>query len=189
MHLRGTFRILASLALLAMVLPVVAGCAGVGYWDRSTLSQTRYATVENFGDEEITAEQVDGLLEEVAAILDVTLDRSTPKVRIMVRPSSQIAALYRQTVTIAGHGAEARALYFTSASLVVIPYYNRTILGHELAHYLTDHYLKSTPRRHWERIARMVEDALPVSAPVARRPSPADAAARATIAPLLVPAN
>ena len=109
---------------------------------------------------------MDGLLEEVAEILDVRLDPATPKVRIMVRPSGQIEAMARGTVGVAGHGA--RALYFAGANLVVIPYYSRTILGHELAHYLTDHYLKSTPRRHWERIALRVEDALPC-----RRPWPA----------------
>jgi hypothetical protein len=58
-----------------------------------------------------------------------------------------------------------------------------------LAHYLTEHYLTSTPRRQWERIAGIVEDALPATAPVARRPSPADVAARRSITPLLVPAN
>jgi hypothetical protein len=74
-------------------------------------------------------------------------------------------------VTVLGHGTDARALYFAGANLVVIPYYSRTILGHELAHYLTDQYLKATPRRNWERIAQMVEDALPLTAPVAR-PAP-----------------
>ena len=53
--------------------------------EHSTLTHTRYATIENFGDEEITAEQVDGLLEEVAEILEVTLRPATPKVRITVR--------------------------------------------------------------------------------------------------------
>ena len=186
MALWGTLRILAA---LGVVLPAVAGCAGIGYREQSTLSHTRYATIENFGDEEITAQQVDGLLEEVAEILDVTLDPAKPKVRIMVRPSGQIQALSGGPVGIAGHGTEARALYFAGANLVVIPYYSRTILGHELAHYLTDHYLKSTPRRHWERIAREVEGALPLSAPVARQPSaPPDMAVRATAASV-IPAN
>jgi hypothetical protein len=162
----------------------------VGYREQSTLTHARYATVENFGDEEINAEQVDGLLEEVAEILDVKLDPTKPKVRIMVRSSGEIQALLRGHVAIAGHWSEARALYFAGANLVVIPYYSRTIVAHELAHYLTDHYLKSTPRRLWERIAREVEDALPHSAPPSRRPSvPHDMAARMSVAPALGGAN
>ena len=157
MGLSGALRILAPLGLF----PVVMGCADLSYEDRSTLSHSRYATVQTFGDERIAAEQIDDLLEEVAGILNVTLDPGTPKVRIMVMPAGRIADLYRQVVTVAPHGADARALYFPGASLVAIPHYSRALLGHELAHYLTDHYLKVTPRQSWERIALMVEDALP----------------------------
>jgi hypothetical protein len=75
--------------------------------------------------------------------------------------------------------------------VVAIPYYSRTVLGHELAHYITDHYLKSTPRRSWERIAVMVEYALPDTPRiVARRsPAPGTVAARTVLAPLAAPAN
>jgi len=157
--LSSALRVLAPLALL----PVVLGCAdgGLNYREQSTLTQTWYATVENFCDEEITADQVDGLLEEVADILHVTLDPKVPKVRIMVMPSGRIADLYRQVTVVAPHGADARALYWPGANLVAIPYFSRLILGHELAHYLTDQYLRSTPRRNWEHIAISVEDALP----------------------------
>ena len=186
MALTGTLRILAS---LGVALPVIAGCAGAGYREHSTLTHTRYAAIENFGDEEITAEQVDGLLEEVAEILAVELRPGTPKARIMVKSLGDIALLSRRTGGVAGHGTECGALYFAGANLVVIPYYSRTILGHELAHYLTDHYLKSAPPRHWERIAQEVEDALPLSAPMVRRPSVPDVAARAPVVPVLAPAN
>jgi hypothetical protein len=183
MALRGSLRILAS---IGVALPLVAGCAGISYRDRSTLSHTRYATIENFGDEEITAEQVDGLLEEVAGILDVKLDPTKPKVRIMVRSVAEIRELRRGYAGTAAHWSETRALYFAGANLVVIPYYSRTVLGHELAHYLTDHYLKSTPRRLWERIALDVEDALPHSAPASRSPSdPRGMAARVGGAPVV----
>jgi hypothetical protein len=168
--------VLRMLALLAVVLSVMVGCAGVNYRERSTLSHTCYATIENFGDKAITAHQVDGLLEEVAEILDIRLDPAKPRVRIVVRPTNYIQAI-SEGVTAAGYGSKVQALYFDGANLVVIPYYSRTILGHELAHYLTDHYLQSTPRRHWERIARTVEDALPTTAPrqVRGGPSRADA--------------
>lgn len=187
MGFSGALRILASLAFLSLIV----GCAGLDYRDRSTLSHTRYATVENFGDEQITAEQVDGLLEEVAEILNVTLSPAVPKVRIVVTSSAEIADLYRRIVTVVPHGPDARALYFPGASLVVIPHYDRRILGHELAHYLTDHYLTSTPRRSWERIAHRVEDALPTtSQSVARRaPAPDAPAPQAAVAPLMAPAN
>src|SRR5262245_44169298 len=107
-----------GVSLFLACLPFLASCAGVSYRDQATATQTRYATVENFGDEEITAEQVDGLLEEVAAILEVTLDPTKPKVRIMVTSPSRIAELYRRVVTVAPHGADALAFYLPGASLV-----------------------------------------------------------------------
>jgi hypothetical protein len=185
--LSDVLRIFAPLVLL----PVVLGCADVSYRERSTLAHTHYATVENFGDEQIAPEQIDDLLEEVAEILNVTLSPNQPKVRVMVMSAARIADLYRQLVTVAPHGADARALYLPGANVVAIPYYSRTVLGHELAHYLTDHYLKSTPRRNWERIALMVEDALPDTPRiVARRsPAPAAVAARTLLAPIAIPAN
>jgi hypothetical protein len=178
------------IAVVALLL-LGAGCAGVDYRERSALVQTRYATLENFGDEPISAEQVDDLLEEVAEILNVTLTHAAPRVRIMVTSPSQITEVYRRVVTIAAHGGHPRALYIPGPSLVLIPYYERTILGHELAHYLTDHYLKDTPRRQWERVASMVEDALPITPrTVARRtPGPEAVAAWMMVAPFLAPAN
>jgi hypothetical protein len=173
-------RILGLAALLG-VLPLV-GCAGVSYRDQATTSQTRYANVENFGDEVITAEEIDGLLEEVADILKVTLEPGKPKVRIMVTSPGRIADLYRKVATVAPHGSDAVALYLPGASLVMISSYDRIILGHELAHYLTDHYLKSTPRKDWEKIAYMVEDRLPFTAPVAKAPA-AETVVVARVAP------
>jgi hypothetical protein len=169
------------------------GCAdgGQNYRERSTVTRTWYATIENFCDEEITADQVDGLVEEVADILHVTLDPKAPKVRVMVMPSSRISDLYRQVTTVAPHGADARALYWPGANLVVVPYFSRTVLGHELAHYLTDQYLKSTPRRRWEHIAMMVEDALPdTPRMVARRtPAPDPLAVQTVLLPLGPPSK
>jgi hypothetical protein len=164
-------RSLRILALLAVVPGVLVGCAGADYRERSTLSYTCYATIENFSDNEITAHQVDGLLEEVAEILAVALDPAKPRVRIVVRPSNYIQAM-SEGVAASGYGSKVQALYVDGADLVVIPYYSRTILGHELAHYLTDHYLKSTPRSRWERIARTVEHALPATAPRDARGGP-----------------
>ena len=178
------------LALFVLTLSVT-GCAGVAYRERSTLVHTRYATVENFGEEEITAEQIDGLLEEVAEILQIGLRPGVPKVRIQVTTPAQIGGLYRQVVKVAPHGSHARALYVPGANLILIPHYQRSVLGHELAHYLTDHYLKSTPRSQWERVAYMVEDALPASPrTLARRaPVPEVSNTQAAVVPVVVPAN
>jgi Zn-dependent protease with chaperone function len=166
--LSRALRILAAL----VVAPLIVGCAGVSYRERAEVSQTRYASLENFSDEAISAEQIDGLLEEVAALLDVTLSPEKPKVRIMVTTPTRIADVYRSMSTVAPHGADAVALYFPGASLVLISSYDRRILGHELAHYVTDHYLKSAPRSRWERIAYDVEDRLPLRSPnVARTPA------------------
>jgi hypothetical protein len=185
MSLSRVGKVLAPLALL----PVVLGCADVNYKERSAVSQTRYATVENFGSEDITAEQVDSLLEEVAQILDVTMIPSAPKVRIMVMPSTRIADLYRQIMTVTPHGADARALYLPGVNVVAVPRYSRAILGHELAHYVTEHYLPFIPRSRWERVALMVEDALPPTPRiVARSPGADTVALRPVIAPL-TPAN
>jgi hypothetical protein len=186
-RLSDRFRCLA----LCVLTLLVTGCAGVAYRERSTLVHTRYATVENFGEEEITAEQIDGLLEEVAEILQVGLRPGVPKVRIQVTTPVQIGSLYRQVVKVAPHGSIARALYVPGANLILIPHYQRSVLGHELAHYLTDHYLKSTPRSQWERVAYMVEDALP-AAPrtLARRaPVPEVSNTQAAVVPVVVPAN
>jgi hypothetical protein len=187
MGLSDVLRMVAPLLLF----PLVVGCADVGYRERSTVAHTRYATIENYADEQFLPEQVDDLLEEVAGILNVDLSSSKPKVRVMVMSSGRISDLYRQIVTVAPHGADARALYLPGANFVAIPYFSRQILGHELAHYLTDHYLKSTPRRNWERIALMVEDALPGTPRVVTRrsPTPDTTAARMALLPFAVPSN
>jgi hypothetical protein len=181
---------LRCLALLVLA-PLGVGCAGVSYHERSTLVHTRYATVENFGDAAITAEQIDGLLEEVAEILQVGLRPGVPKVRILVTSPARIGDVYQQVVKVAPHGSHARALYVPGASLVLIPYYERGMLGHELAHYLTDHYLKSTSRSRWERLAYMVEDALP-AAPrtlTRRQPAPETLSTQAAVVPVVTSAN
>jgi hypothetical protein len=165
-----------------LLVPLFVGCAEVSYRERSTIAHTRYATLQDYGAEPVTAERIDDLLEEVADLLNVTLDPKVPKVRVMVMPASRIAELYRKIQTVAPHGADARAFYLPRASVIAVPYYTRTILGHELAHYLTDHYLKSTPRQSWERIALRVEDELPDRPRlVARRPLTPDAVTRQAI--------
>jgi len=57
----------------------------------------------------------------------------------------------------------------------MISCFDRAILGHELAHSLTDHDLRQTPRDRWELPAEMVERTLPSTAPAV---PPAGVAAR-----------
>ena len=135
----------------------LVGCASVGYHSEAVASHGRFVTIENYSTDEIAPEQVDGLLAEVAQILGVQLDRKMPKAHIIVTNPSRIADLYRATTTGATYGAHAEALYFPGAGVVLIPYFDWTILGHELAHYVTDHYLRQTPREEWEHLAHMVE--------------------------------
>jgi hypothetical protein len=92
-------------------------------------------------------------------------------------------------MTVTPHGADARALYLPGVNVVAVPRYSRAILGHELAHYVTEHYLPFIPRSRWERVALMVEDALPPTPRiVARSPGADTVALRPVIAPL-TPAN
>ena len=66
--------------------------------------------------------------------------------------------------------------YFPGANLVLVPRFDRPLLGHELAHYVTDHYLRDAPRSKWEWIASRVEHQLyafkrPAATPVAQAPA------------------
>jgi hypothetical protein len=174
-----------SRLLTAVAVLLASGCVGVAYRERATVAETRYATLENFSDREIDAEQVDGLLEEVAGVLHLRLEPGKPRVRIIVTSPARVAEVYRRAVTVAAHGADAVALYFPGANLVLVSEFDRAILGHELAHYLTDHYLKGTPRKDWERIARTVEDRLPRRAPtLAAAPTPGPVVAAHPVGPI-----
>lgn len=150
-------RRLAGLALLTA--PLLVGCASSlnAYRPQADLVRTPYATIENFGTAAIDPEQVDALLLEVADLLKVTLSPAKPKVRIIVTSPDRIATLYGSAAgTLAGHSSQAEAAYFPGASLILIPAFDRVVLGHELAHYLTEHYL-TVARSQWEPIAYEIE--------------------------------
>ncbi len=160
-------RLLPASLLLLLALPVLAGCGSLNaYRSESVLLQSRLTTIENYSTSEIDPSEVDRLLLQVAHILGVQLDPAVPRPRIVVTSPDRIDRLYSSTsVAFPGH-ARAAALYFPGANLVMIPYFDRTILGHELAHYITDHYLK-VPRHQWEEIAHTVEWKLLTAKPVA----------------------
>lgn len=143
--------------LLLLGLPLVTGCASLNaYRAESVILQGRFTTVENYATTAIDVEAVDALLLEVADILGVQLNPAVPRPRVVVTTPDQIARLYSHVAIGASGHLQAVALYFPGSSLVLIPYFDRSLLGHELAHYLTDHYLRA-PRSEWESIAHTVE--------------------------------
>lgn len=151
---RQIARRIAQVALL-LALPLLVGCASLNaYRPEAELLHGRHATIENFGTARIHPAEVDQLLREVAALLAVTLDPAVPPVRIIVTTPDRIARMHGAG-TVAGH-PHAAGLYYPGANLVLVPYFDRALLGHELAHYLTEHYLKA-PRAEWEPIAHTVE--------------------------------
>ena len=78
-----------------------------------------------------------------------------------------------QAVADTGQPAKRGTLLSGSQRPVMISCFDRAILGHELAHSLTDHDLRQTPRDRWELPAEMVERTLPSTAPaVPPRASP-----------------
>jgi hypothetical protein len=122
MALSGTLRILAS---LGVALRVIAPASGTGNSRRCPIRATpRSRTSATKGSR---PSRWNGLLQEVAEILDIRLRSGTPKGRIMVRSLGDIALLSRRTGNAAGHETECGALYFAGANLVVIPYYSRTV--------------------------------------------------------------
>ena len=163
---RVLHRLPPACLLLLLAFPVLAGCGSLNaYRSDSVLLQSRFTTIENYSTSEIDPGEVDRLLLQVAHILRVRLDPAVPRPRIVVTSPDRIDRLYSSTsVAFSGH-ARAAALYFPGANLVMIPYFDRTILGHELAHYITDHYLKA-PRPEWEGIAHTVEWKLLTAKPV-----------------------
>lgn len=172
-------RLRAAAGTLALVLvPLLAGCASLNAYRRDAdLLQGRFTTIENYGTEAVDPAQVDHLLLEVAEILGVTLDPAVPRPRIVVTSPGRIARLYSSaSATFPGH-PRAVALYFPRASLILVPYFDRTLLGHELAHYLTEHYLEA-PRSRWEKIARDVEWKL-----LTARPRPSEALTASSAGP------
>ncbi len=153
--------------LLLLGFPILAGCASLNaYRAESVLIHSRFTTIENYANSWIDSEQVDQLLLQVAEILGVRLDPAVLKPRIVVTDPERIARFYTtESAAFPGH-VRAAALYFPGTSLILIPYFDRTYLGHELAHYFSDHYLKA-PRAEWEDIAHSVEWKLLTAKPVA----------------------
>jgi hypothetical protein len=136
---------------------LVVGCASLhAYRPEAQVTQSRYATIENYSTSPVDPDRVDAVLAEVAAILGVQLDSAVPQPRIVVTTPDRIARAYERAEPASVWVPQARALYFPGTRVVMIPYFERSLLGYVLAPYVTEHYL-TAPRAEWERIARSVE--------------------------------
>ena len=145
-----------SVALLVLPLLVV-GCAGLNaYRPDAEITQSRYTTIVNYSTAPVDPDRVDTLLTEVAEILAVQLNPAVASPRIVVTTPDQIARLYDRDAPRFPSNLQARALYFPGAQVILIPYFDRSLLGRQFAHYLTEHYL-TAPRSEWYQIARAVE--------------------------------
>ncbi len=144
--------------LVFLVSPLLGvGCAGLNaYGPTAEVTQSHYTTIVNYSTAPVDPDRVDDLLGEVADILDVQLDPAVPPPRIVVTTPDRIAQLYEPHVARFAWDLRALALYFPGRRLVMIPYFDRELLGHELAHYLTEQYLAAPPSE-WESIADTVE--------------------------------
>jgi len=142
--------------LLICQLLAACGSSVHAYRTESILLHGRFAIIESYATSPINPEEVDELLVQVAHILGVRVDPIARKPRIVVTTPDRIGRLHGAGAAgFPGHG-HAAALYFPRANLILIPYFDRTLLGHELAHYVSDLYLK-IPRAQWEEIAHWVE--------------------------------
>jgi len=168
--------------LTVLVLPGITGCAAKNTYrmDRDPdIVHSRFAIIQNYGTAPVDPRQVDALMMEVAALLGVAVEPSVRKVRIVITAPQNIDGLAR---VVAARSSEnwawashrhgyAEAAYLPKVSVILIPYFDRIILGHELAHYLTDHYLKQVPLAQWEEVADRVERKLWVAKPAPLTPA------------------
>ncbi len=155
MALLGTLRAGGIVLLVSPLL--IVGCVELNaYRPDAEVTESRYATIVNYSTTPIDPDRVDDLFIEVADILGTQLDPAVPLPRIVVTTPDRIASLYEPKGRRLPWDLQARALYFPDAGIVMIPYFDRSLLGHELAHYLTEHYA-TAPRSEWERIADGVE--------------------------------
>ena len=160
---------LRPVGALAFLLPVLVSCAELPAYRPDPVSvSSRLTIIDNFSTEAIDPEAVDALLIEVADILDVQLDPAVTPPRIVVTEPGRIAQLYDGSTAARFPGdLHAMSLYYPGRALIRIPRFDRILLGHELAHYLTDYYL-AVPRAEWEGIAQRVEWKLLFTTPRAR---------------------
>jgi hypothetical protein len=150
-------RLLLSLLLLQCISPTLEGCAGrTLYLPTPAVQDGRYVTIINFSDRAISPDEADDIFLLVARLMNVTLSRSRPRPHIHIVSPTQIQREYLRFYPYARTGEGiAVALYLPALQRVLLPYFDRTILAHELAHYFVSEYFW-VPRSQWEEIAEDV---------------------------------
>lgn len=144
--------------LLLLLLPLLLqGCLGsVQYLSTPGVRTGVHADILNFSDSEIAPEKVDALFLDVARLMAITVDSSKPRPQVAVVSPDHIHKEYlRLRPSAKNQGGVAVALYIPYENKILIPYFDRTMLTHELAHYFTFQY-RIAPRSKWEAIADMV---------------------------------
>lgn len=102
---------------------------------------------------------MDALYLDVARLMGITLNTSKPRPLVLIVSPAQIHQEFlRLGPSAKTQAGIAIALYILYANKILIPYFDRTLLTHELAHYFIFHYL-SALRAQWEVIADKVVDA------------------------------
>ena len=136
---------------LASIPVLLQGCGGsTQYLAQPHVRSGVYADVFNFSDTEIHRDDVDKLYLEVADLMAITPDRSKPRPQVFIVSAAQIRQEYvRFRPAAKTSGRMAMALYIPHQNKILIPYFDRTLLVHELAHYFSSQYL-SLPQSKWE---------------------------------------
>ena len=133
MLLKALCAVIRGFVVLVSSLLVV-GCASLhAYRPEAQVTQSRYATIENYSTSTIDPDRVDAVLAEVAEILGVQLDPAVPQPRIVVTTPDRIARVYEPAEPASVWVPQARALYFPGTRVVMIPYFERSLLGYVLA--------------------------------------------------------
>ena len=138
---------------------LVQGCLfGTQYSVNPRIQYGAYVDIWNFSHSEINSKEVDELYLLVAHLLSIIPDRSIPHPQMLLVSPSYIQQQYlRFRPSATTEGGVATALYIPFKNQILIPYNDRSLLIHELAHYFAYHY-PLAPRFKWEEIADMTVD-------------------------------
>ena len=141
--------------LLVFLLPLLLeGCLGnTQYLPNPQIRSGAYVDIWNFSDSEINPKEVDKLYRKVARLLNIVPDPSILRPQVLLVPPAYIHERYLRTHPLTKtQDAHAIALYIASKDQILIPYFDRALLMHELVHYFSFHYIYA-PRLKWEEIA------------------------------------
>ncbi len=153
----------SALGALSLSMLLTEGCiANIQYRSSPTVQRGDYNEIFNFSDSAIDHKIVDELYLKVANVMNVTPDKSKPRPKVQVVSPAEIHNEYLRLWPSAKYRSDiALALYIPHENKILIPYFDRKLLAHELAHYFTFHYM-SVSRSKWEEIADKVVENLKI---------------------------